>query len=130
MTTIRFDEDNNDLIAVIEDENEQWNKYPYSQEVQVIVYNENGDVIYSNDHWINSNTTLVLSMSDKPFKLRLQYGNEVITQLTSATTTYLEIYVEEISAVIPGYTFNVLLIIFFFSLIHLIFRLKSRSIFC
>ena len=127
VTTIRFDEDNNNLIAVIEDENEQWNKYPYSQEVQIIVYNENGDVIYSNDHWINSNTTLVLSMSDKPFKLRLQYGNEVITQLTSATTTYLEIYVEEISAVISGYTFNFLLIIFFFSLIHLIFRLKSRK---
>ena len=126
VTTIRFNDIEDNLIVIIEDWNEKVNIYPYSQEVQVLVYNIDGNIIYDDFVWVNGTTTLILPMIDKPDKLRLNYGYDVIVQLFSATTTYFEIFVVEKSVVIPGYTFNFLLIIFFFSLIYLIFRFKSR----
>lgn len=126
VTTNRFDDTAYDLNVVVEDENEQLNLYPYSQEVQVIVYNVDEDIIYDENIWINGTSTLNLPMNEKPDKLRLQYGNDVIVQLSSATITYLEIPVEENLVAIPGYSFNFQIMIIFFSLIYLIFRYKSR----
>ena len=126
VTTCRFDDTAYNLTVVIEDENEQFNIYPYSQEVKVMVYNKDGEIIYDDYIWINSTTTLVLAMIDKPLKLRLEYGNDVIVQLSSAALTYLEKSIEEEVGTIPGYIFNFLLIIFFFSVIHIIFRYKTR----
>jgi len=126
VTTIHFNDTTNSLHVVIEDENEQLNLYPYAQELQVVVYNVNEEIIYSRYIWINGTTTLNLPMTEIPFKLRLLYGPDVIVQLSSATTTYLEIPVENNLVAIPGYKFNFMILIIFLSLTYLIFRHKSR----
>ncbi|UCD01813.1 MAG: M1 family metallopeptidase [Promethearchaeota archaeon] len=108
------------LKLTINDLNEPLNAYNYSQQVQLQISDSGGSIIYNEWVWINRTTTFNISLTSKPLKVRLEYGNEVIAQLPSASPTYIEAMVGEINGLIPGYNINIMLIFCLLPLIYLI----------
>ncbi|MFX1363527.1 MAG: M1 family metallopeptidase [Promethearchaeota archaeon] len=111
------------LELTINDLNEHLNDYHYSQQVQLIVYNSNG-ITYNEWIWINGTTTLDISLSNKPTKVRLEYGDEVLVQLDSNFNTYLEILLEPRKR-INGYEIIFFLLSYSLSLFYLIFKFHT-----
>lgn len=105
----RYDEDQQLLKLTINDLNEHRNFYSYSQQILLLIYDSNGLIVYNEWKWINGTTEINIPLSNKPEKVRLDYGDDVIVQLSSAYETYLEKYLNG-PALIPGYDINSILI--------------------
>ena len=107
------------LLLTINDLNEPLNDYIYSQQVQLLIYGSNG-VVYDEWIWINGTTTLNISLINKPKRVRLEYGDDVIVQLYSADQTYLEILLIK-PPIIFGYELGALLLYCLLSILYLIY---------
>ncbi|MFW9826143.1 MAG: M1 family metallopeptidase [Candidatus Thorarchaeota archaeon] len=121
-----FNDDAGNLTVVIEDLTEDENTYAYSQQVLFIVFDTGKSILYSNKIWINSTTSLVIPLSVKPEKVRLDYGQDVITQLGDASITYVEALVGE-GVVVPGYNINLILIIIIVPIVYLIYTFSNKT---
>lgn len=106
-----YDANQGILHLTINDLNEPINNYAYSQQVQLLIYDSGGIPIYNEWTWINGTTTLNIPLSTNSLELivRLEYGDEVLVQLSPVSPTYIELYIH-INGVIPGYDINILLI--------------------
>ncbi len=122
-----FDGNSNNLMVTIEDQNEPLNEYIYSQQVTLKIYDTDGIVVFNELVWVNGTTTFSIPVIDKPKKVRLEYGNDVIVQLTSTGITYIEKSLEERFDIILGYDLNILLFVCLLSLIYLIFKMSNQQ---
>ncbi len=109
----------------INDLNEPLNDYIYSQQVQLLVY-ESGSIVFNSWVWINGTTTFNISTINKPDKIRLEYGDEVLVQLYSADQTYLE----KSLLTPPGFGYELIIIITLIlisvaSFIYMFYRLSK-----
>ncbi|MFX0036308.1 MAG: M1 family metallopeptidase [Candidatus Hermodarchaeota archaeon] len=121
-----YDDSTNILNVTIEDENEILNLYPYNQQVILRVYDSENSILYDEVVWINSTTTFPIPLTSSPDRVRLEYGNDVIVQLSDPNVTFIQISLKEKKDLIPGYEINLILIICLLSLIYLISRTLAR----
>jgi hypothetical protein len=121
-----FDDNAGNLTVMIEDLTEDENRYAYSQQVGFYVFDSENSIIYSENIWINSTTTLKIPLNIVPEKVRLNYGQDVITQLGDASITYVEALVRE-DVVIPGYNINLIFIIVLLPIAYLIYGYLNKK---
>ncbi|MFX0000092.1 MAG: M1 family metallopeptidase [Candidatus Hodarchaeota archaeon] len=121
----RYNEVTRTLKLTINDLNEYLNVYPYSQQLELQIYDHNGILLYNEWVWINGTTVLNIPLSLRPGKLRLEYWNEVIVQLSSSDVTYLEKILDE-PRLISGYEICSILIFFMLPLIFLISKILLK----
>ena len=88
------------LQLTINDLNEPLNDYIYSQQVQLLTYDSSG-ITHNEWIWINGTTKLNVSLSNKPTKVRLEYGDEVLVQLYSEYDTYIEKVLKKPIKILP-----------------------------
>ncbi|MCP4760519.1 MAG: M1 family metallopeptidase [archaeon] len=81
------------LTVVIEDLNEDLNNYSYSQPVLYYVYNSIEEVMEVDYILINGTTTFSVALSEQPAKIKLDYTEDVLVQLSDS-------FVESITKVI------------------------------
>ncbi|MFW9900719.1 MAG: M1 family metallopeptidase [Candidatus Thorarchaeota archaeon] len=112
------------LQLTINDLNEPLNDYSYSQQVELLIYDSNG-LAYDEWIWINGTTTMNISLINKPKRLRLEYGDEVLVQLYSEDITYLEKSLEK-PPFIPGYDLSILFLICFVPVALIIYKTSGR----
>jgi hypothetical protein len=99
----------------INDLSEPLNDFNYSQQVQLLIFDSSG-LIYDEWVWINGTTTLNISLINKPKRIRLEYGDDVLVQLKSAYETFLE------KSLVQPFVFGYdLYTILFFCLVPLVF---------
>ncbi|NVM36488.1 MAG: M1 family metallopeptidase [Candidatus Lokiarchaeota archaeon] len=111
------------LNLTINDLSEPLNDYIYSQQVQLLIYDSSG-LALDEWMWINGTTARTISLSNKPKKVRLEYGDEVLVQLYSEYETYIEKELEKPDK-ISGYGISILLL---FCLVPLIYIISKFSI--
>ncbi len=123
-----FDATDWTLTVIIEDKNEPINTYVYHQQATLRVYDTDDVLLYDDSIWINGTTTISIPMAAIPEKVRLEYGNDVIVQLSEPFLSYIESNVDEKMDLIPGFHTNILIISFMLPLIYLIYsnRMKKR----
>ena len=122
-----FNRNTYNLTVTIVDQNEPLNEYTYSQQITLKIYDSDGIVVFNELVWVNGTTTFSIPVINKPKKVRLEYENDVIVQLTSTSITYIEKSLEEDFDVIFGYDLNILLFICLLSLIYLIFKMANKQ---
>lgn len=108
------------LQLIINDLNEPLNDYNYSQQVQLLIYDSSG-LTLDEWIWINGTTTRNISLSNKPRKVRLEYGDEVLVQLYSEYNTYIERVLKK-STKISGFELSILLLFCLVPLVYLIYK--------
>ncbi len=91
-TTLTFD---------IIDANEQQNPYIYSQQVPVIVYGNQDNILAETNAWINGTTTLTLQISASPSLIVLDYTGYILVQLPDESTNSYEYGGWGISVIYP-----------------------------
>jgi hypothetical protein len=112
------------LNLTINDLNEPLNDYMYSQQVELQIY-DSGGIVYDEWVWINGTTMFNISFANKPTKVRLEYGDEVLVQLYSQYETYLEKSLVE--PFIFGYDLSTILLFCSVPLIYLIYNLSIKK---
>jgi hypothetical protein len=123
-----FNEVGHVLTIIIEDENEIVNSYPYSQDVKLLVYDSDQSIIYNDVIWINGTSSFQIPLSDKPLKVRLDYDDDVIVQIPSIITTFIEATVTSGGVqFIPGYGINIILICCVLSLVYLTYEVLNKQ---
>ena len=131
ITTCNFDNVQNELTVIIEDQNEAVNDYNYSQQVPLSVYDSQDSLLYYEIIWINSTTNLTIPLGITPRKVRLEYGQDVIVQLWNPAITYIEalVGVGGDTAIIFGYDVSILLICCVLPLLYVIYKysIKKKS---
>jgi hypothetical protein len=126
-TNLYFNDAKHLLTITIEDENELINEYAYTQQVNLLIYDSKESIIYNEDVWISGKTILNISLSTKPVRVRLEYSNDVIVQLSSGSKTYIEAFLFEHIDYIPGYDINILLIFCVLPVFYLTFKFLSKQ---
>jgi len=121
-----YDDSANILNVTIEDENEILNLYPYTQQAILQVYDSGNSILYDEVVWINSTTTFLITLTSSPDRVRLEYGNDVIVELSDPAKTFIEISVTKEKDLIPGYEIHLLLIICLLSLVYLIYKKQFK----
>ncbi|MFX1569691.1 MAG: M1 family metallopeptidase [Promethearchaeota archaeon] len=120
-----YDDNQQILEVTIIDLNEPLNNYPYSQQVQLLIYDSNG-LVYNEWIWINGTTTINISLVNKPNRLRLEYGDEVLVQLYSEDITYLEKSLEK-PPLISGYNVSIFCLLSLIPITYIIYRSSVRK---
>ena len=69
------------LLVTIEDENEAYNLYSYSQQVPIRVLNVTDEVLSERVVWINGTTTLTLEVTGEPDEVVLLYDDYILVEL-------------------------------------------------
>ncbi|MFX1573950.1 MAG: M1 family metallopeptidase [Promethearchaeota archaeon] len=90
------------LKLTINDLNEPLNPYSYSQQVPLSLYDKNNNMIFNDIFWINGTTSLQISITNTPNKVRLIYTDDVLVQLDSPSKLYIESPVETVGFQNPG----------------------------
>ena len=103
-----YNADNGTLSLTIRDVSEPANKYPYSQQVPLEIYNTNNQKFYSELIWINSTTTIRIELSQIPKIARLSYNNYVLVQLDNPSKLYLDLILTNIGTTILGFELGIL----------------------
>ncbi|MFX1419679.1 MAG: M1 family metallopeptidase [Promethearchaeota archaeon] len=127
--TCSYDETEYNLTVIIQDQNEiLYDYYPYMQQATLQVYDSSYSLIYNQLVWINSTTTFSLGLID-PILVRLEYGNDVIVQLTSPSVTYIETTVTRTPRYTPisGYTIHIILVVCLLSIVYLIYGFLTKK---
>jgi len=119
-TKCHFDDTKWALTIIIEDQNEPINNYSYHQQAILRVYDTDDSLIFDEDIWINSTTTIILPVTAKPVRVILEYGYDVIVQLSEAFNLYIESDVEKEMDSIPGFDTNIFIISFILPLVYII----------
>jgi hypothetical protein len=101
------------LSFTVEDLNQVYNEYEYSQKIPFLVYDESDTLILDTDIWVNGTTSLIISVNEKPGKLELVYSSFVLAQVTGYDID--RISTENISivgqnAIIAGYPVGLLIL--------------------
>ena len=98
-----YDSETQNLNITIVDLNEPFNDYEYSQQVPLYVYDKSNSLIINQTVWINGTTELSFTISKLPYRVRLNYHNYVLVQLTDEFDPVLDSYVQNGDQAIPGY---------------------------
>ena len=90
-----YDRAEGTLTVTIEDENEAFNPYSYSQQVPIRVLSSTNEVLYDEVVWINGTTTLTLEVAGEPDEVSLLYDDYILVELAeqgihSLTTTNIQ----------------------------------------
>jgi hypothetical protein len=95
------------LIVTIEDENEAYNPYSYSQRVPIRVLGSTDEVLSSEVVWINGTTSLTLEVTGEPDEVILLYDDYILVELSeqgihSLSTKEIQIAGEFVLVVVLG----------------------------
>ncbi len=105
---------NQSLVITIEDTNEAFNNYAYSQQVPLYVYSASDSLILNQTVWINGTTELSFTLSTQPYEVTLDYDNYVLVQIAHGLDLSLDSLVQIIEdpgqEIIPGYEMTIFLI--------------------
>jgi aminopeptidase N len=88
--SVIYDVNDGTLSITVQDVNEDSNPYSYSQKIPLLVYNSTNQEMIDEEVWINGTTTLTFSVSSRPSRVRLVYGDYVLVQLEEYGNSYLE----------------------------------------
>jgi len=69
------------LMVTIEDENEDYNPYTYSQQVPIRVLSSTNEVLYDEVIWVNGTTILTLEVAAAPYEVSLLYDDYILVEL-------------------------------------------------
>ena len=117
------------INITIEDINENLNQYSYSQQVPLNIFSSDSSLIFSDNEWINSTTTLLIQLEKTPQRVVLNYTDFVLVQFSGYNMDYLEttditiINEQQQQQQIPGY--NIIFILLTFSAVGLIMISKK-----
>ncbi len=81
-TGVVYDRVEGTLIVTIEDENEAYNPWSYSQQVPIIVLGSTGEVLSDEVVWINGTTSLTLEVAGTPDEVILLYDDYILVELS------------------------------------------------
>ncbi|MFW9911940.1 MAG: M1 family metallopeptidase [Candidatus Thorarchaeota archaeon] len=76
-----YDREEGTLLVTIEDENEAYNTYSYSQQVPIRVLDSTHEILNDKVVWINSTTTLTLEVTREPDEVILLYDDYILVEL-------------------------------------------------
>ena len=85
-TNVVYDRENGTLMVTIEDENEAYNPYSYSQKVPIQVTDTMGGILNDRTVWINGTTVVTLEMTGEPYAVVLLYDNYILVELAEQDT--------------------------------------------
>ncbi|MFX1263362.1 MAG: M1 family metallopeptidase [Promethearchaeota archaeon] len=88
-TNVIYNETESTLMVTIEDENEAYNPYSYSQQVPLRVLDTTHEVLSDEVVWINGTTTLTLEVTGEPDEVRLLYDDYILVELSEQDIHYL-----------------------------------------
>jgi hypothetical protein len=80
-TGVVYDRVEGTLIVTIEDENEAYNPYSYSQRVPIRVLSPTDEVLIDEIVWINGTTNLTLEVGGDPDEVSLLYDDYILVEL-------------------------------------------------
>ena len=103
-----YNPDTKRLTFTIEDLNEPWNDYEYSQQVPVAIYDSTNQIILSENLWINGTTEISFNLPSDPSIVSLIYVDYVLVQLNSNSNFWLDLHIEQ---AIPGYDLYILILV-------------------
>ncbi|MHA1471642.1 MAG: M1 family aminopeptidase [Promethearchaeota archaeon] len=103
-----YNQDTKRLSLTIEDTNEPWNDYEYSQQISLAIYDASGQLLLSEYVWVNGTTEFEFILPNDPRKVSLLYNNYVLVQLSSDTDLTLDL---QIDLSIPGYDLTILILV-------------------
>ena len=75
-----YDVNSSVLNITIKDLNENSNEYPYSQQMTLVIYDNQTNILFNNEIWINGTTLLSLSLTSTPDKMKLIFTDNVLAQ--------------------------------------------------
>ncbi|MFX1578931.1 MAG: M1 family metallopeptidase [Promethearchaeota archaeon] len=85
-TNAIYDREEGTLMVTIEDENEAYNPYSYSQTVPIQVIGTMGGILDERTVWINSTTVVTLEMAREPHWVVLLYDDYILVELAEQDT--------------------------------------------
>jgi len=106
-TSVVYDRAEGILTVTIEDENEVYNTYSYSQQVPIIVLSSTYEVLNDEVVWINGTTSLTLEVVGAPYEVRLLYDDYILVELAeqeihSLSTQNIQVDGEFFVAIVIG----------------------------
>ena len=130
-TSAIFDTYSSILNITIEDLNENENEYQYSQYILLEVYDKETNTIYSNEIWINGTTSLSITLTTTPDKMKLIFTQSVLAQAFEGKY-YVEKNIGEENIIkkkikISGMPYIPLFMSFSIGIIVLIINLRNRE---
>jgi len=75
------------LTFRIEDMNEEYNSYPYSQQIPVKIFDTLDNLIVDTLVWVNGTTDCTFQLESNPKAIHLDYEGYILVQLPDAETT-------------------------------------------
>ncbi len=109
---VSYDMETGYLWFTIEDLNQENHTYEYSQKIPFLVYDESDLLILDTEIWVNGTTSLNISLSEKPGKIKLEYSSFVLAQVTGYYVEGIStenILINNENGTISGYTVEGLL---------------------
>ena len=122
VTDIAYEKDTRSISFTVRDSNQEYNLYPYSQQLPIEILTQNGEVIYDNLLWINGTATHTIELDSTPSVLRIDFSDMILTQFDSEEDVYQKIQIE--TGTIPGFESSFLL---GSSLLGLLFHFSTRK---
>ncbi|MFX0106595.1 MAG: M1 family aminopeptidase, partial [Candidatus Hodarchaeota archaeon] len=102
-TSVIYDAQSKLINITIEDVNEILNPYSYSQTIPIEIYSSGSTLEFSGSNWINSTTSVIIPIQNKPVRVVLNYSENIPVQFTEYGLNYLEttdiITVNEINSI-------------------------------
>jgi len=114
------------LTFTIEDLSESQNPFQYAQKIPFRAYNDQNQVIYSNELWLNGTTTVNITLAQEPSKISLLYADYILVQLESLEQNSLT-YLFKGHLIIPGYNCWILISIILSSSVILYLQKKEKT---
>ena len=123
-SSVLYDRDSPLLNITIEDLNEKYNDYQYSQQLTLEVYDNEMNTIFSNEIWINGTTFLSLNITSTPDKARLIFTNNVLAQSIEGRE-FVEFEISKQK--IDGMTFIAIFISFSIGIILVVIKIRLKK---
>ena len=102
-TSVIYDAQSKLINITVEDVNEFLNPYSYSQTIPIEIYSSGSTLEFSGSKWINSTTSVIIPIQNKPVRVVLNYAENVPVQFAEYGLNYLEtidiITVNEINSI-------------------------------
>ena len=133
-STAVYDKNSSILNITIEDLNEEYNDYPYCQQLTVEVYDNKTKSLFNNEIWINGTTYLSLNLTSTPDKVRLIFTNYVLAQSIEGSefvdSSKIEIFgepPEDTKPKIAGMPFFAFFICFSFGIMLVLKQMRNKK---
>jgi len=127
--SVIYDAQSKLINITVEDVNEILNPYNYSQTIPIEIYSSGSTLEFNGSRWINSTTSVIIPIQNKPVRVVLNYIENIPVQLESYGVEYLAttniITINEPLQPISGY--NILIIILTVSMTGIIAILKKSK---